>query len=105
MSTGTQAGTAEAQGRLWSVNAGDWAERHEQYMVAAYAAGLAALGVGPGTRLLDVGCGAGAALKLAADRGAHVTGLDAAPGLLAYARRRVPGATLIEGELQTLPFA
>lgn len=104
MSTQTQTGTAEVQGRLWSLNAADWAELQEQYMVPAFTAGLDALGVSNATRLLDVGCGAGGALRLAADRGADVSGLDAAPGLLEIARRRVPGAALIEGELQTLPF-
>jgi SAM-dependent methyltransferase len=53
----------------------------------------------------DVGCGAGRALRLAADRGADVSGLDAAPGLLDIARRRVPGARLVHGDLQTLPFS
>lgn len=105
MSTHTQAGTAEIQGRLWSVNAGDWAELQEQYMVPAYNAALDALDVHAGTRLLDVGCGAGRALRVAADRGADVSGLDAAPGLLDYARRRVPGAAVVEGELQRLPFS
>jgi len=33
-------------------------------------------GVGAGTRLLDVGCGAGEAVSLARDRGAHALGLD-----------------------------
>jgi SAM-dependent methyltransferase len=105
MSTGTRAGTAELQGRLWSVHAGDWAQLHEQYMTPAYTAALDALGVGAGTRLLDVGCGAGGALRLAADRGSDVTGLDAAPGLLEHARRRVPGATIVQGDLESLPFA
>ena len=104
MSTNTEAGTAELQGRLWSVNAADWAELQEQYMKPAYLAALDALGVGEGTRMLDIGCGAGRALRLAADRGADVSGLDAAPGLLEYARRRVPGATIVQGELQSLPF-
>jgi SAM-dependent methyltransferase len=104
MSTTTQTGTAAVQGRLWSVNADNWAQLQEQYMQPAYVAALDALGVGEGTRLLDVGCGAGRALRLAADRGAEVTGLDAAPGLLEFARRRVPGATIVEGELQSLPF-
>lgn len=36
--------------------------------------------VGPGTRLLDVGCGAGDALALARDRGATAWGIDPAPG-------------------------
>jgi SAM-dependent methyltransferase len=103
--TRAEAGTAELQGRLWSVNAEHWAELHEQYVEPAFVAGLDALGVGYRTRLLDIGCGAGRALRLAADRGADVSGLDAAPGLLEIARRRVPQATLIQGELQTLPFA
>jgi SAM-dependent methyltransferase len=105
MSTQTEEGTAGLQGRLWSVNAGDWAQLHEHYVQPAYVAALTALGVGAGTRLLDIGCGAGLALRLAADRGADVAGLDAAPGMLDFARRRVPSATLIQAELQTLPFA
>jgi SAM-dependent methyltransferase len=104
MSTETQADTAGLQGRIWSVKAADWAEHHEQFTEPAYIAALDALGVGEGIRMLDVGCGAGRALRLAADRGADVSGLDAAPGLLEYARRRVPGATIVQGDLQSLPF-
>jgi len=104
MSIKTDVGTAELQGRLWSINAADWAELQEPHMEPAFRAGLDAVGVVEGTRLLDVGCGAGRALRLAADRGADVTGLDAAPGLLEYARRRVPGAQMIQGEIQSLPF-
>ena len=69
-----------------------------------FRAGLDAVGVGEGTRLLDVGCGAGRALRVAAARGADVTGLDAAAGLLECARHRVPGAEVIQGEIQSLPF-
>jgi SAM-dependent methyltransferase len=105
MSTNTQIGTAEAQGRLWSVNASDWAELQEPYVAPACTAALDALEVRAGTRLLDVGCGAGQAIRLAADRGADVSGIDAAPGLLEYARRRVPGAEIVQGDMQWLPFA
>jgi SAM-dependent methyltransferase len=35
--------------------------------------------VGPGTRVLDVGCGAGEALPVARDRGADAVGVDPAP--------------------------
>jgi len=104
-STAISTGTAEAQGRLWSVHATNWAEFHEHYVNPAYVAVLDALGVGHGTRLLDVGCGAGGALRLAADRGADVTGIDAAPGFVEIARRRLPGANIVGGELQSLPFA
>jgi SAM-dependent methyltransferase len=104
MSIKTEVGTAELQGRLWSVNTANWAELQEPYLEPAFRAGLDAVGVGDRTRLLDVGCGAGLALRFAADRGADVSGLDAAPGMLEYARRRVPGAELVHGELQLLPF-
>jgi SAM-dependent methyltransferase len=104
MSAGTAAGTAELQGRLWSARTADWAEFQEPYLEPAFRAGLDAVGVGDGTRLLDVGCGAGLALRLAADRGADVRGLDAASGMLEFARRRVPGARLVQGEIQALPF-
>src|SRR3954454_10700182 len=104
MSTQSLESTAAEQGRLWSLDAAAWAELHEPYMEPAYRAGIAALEVGDGTRYLDVGCGAGLALRTAAGRGAEVTGIDAAPGLLEYARRRVPDATLVRGEFQSLPF-
>jgi SAM-dependent methyltransferase len=105
LSTETQLGTADLQGRLWSVNAANWAELHEQYVEPAYIAALDALGVGEGTRLLDIGCGGGLALQLAVARGAETSGLDASPGLLDYARRRAPDATIVQGELQSLPFS
>ena len=41
---------------------------------------LARADVGEGTRLLDVGCGAGDALALARERGAEAWGLDRSPG-------------------------
>jgi SAM-dependent methyltransferase len=104
MSVETVVGTAERQGRLWSVGTADWAEYQEPYLEPVFRAGLDAVGIAEGTRHLDVGCGAGLALRLAADRGADVTGLDAAPGMLEYARRRVPGAQLVQGEIQSLPF-
>jgi SAM-dependent methyltransferase len=103
--TSTSAGTAEAQGRLWSVNATNWAELHEHYVNPAYLAAFDALEVGHGTRLLDVGCGAGGALRIAADRGAVVTGIDAAPAFVEIVQRRIPGANVVCGELQSLPFA
>jgi cyclopropane fatty-acyl-phospholipid synthase-like methyltransferase len=42
--------------------------------------------------VLEVGCGTGVFLRLAADRGARTFGLDALHELLALARRRVPEA-------------
>jgi SAM-dependent methyltransferase len=104
MSSSTQTGTAPVQGRLWGVRADEWAAIQEPQAAPAYRAGLDALNVGPSTRLLDAGCGAGTFLRLAADRGADVQGLDASEGLLAHARARVPGAQLLQGELESLPY-
>jgi len=61
-------------------------------------------GVNSGTRYLDVGCGAGMAAQMAAARGAHVTGIDAAEGLLAIERTRTPAGDFRQGDLEELPF-
>src|SRR5437868_4938486 len=100
----TTADSAALQADLWSERAQDWAELQEYQHAALYHAALDALGVGPGMALLDVGCGGGSALRLAADRGAEVSGLDATEPLVAYARRRVPGARVEVGDLEQLPF-
>jgi SAM-dependent methyltransferase len=74
-------------------------------MRPVFEAGLSALAVDGRTRLLDAGCGAGLALSLAAERGATVAGLDAAPALIEIARRRLPDARIERGDLEELPFA
>ena len=104
MMSHTATGTAAVQGELWSERADDWAEVQEGVMRSAFRAGLDALGVGSGTRMLDVGCGAGLVLRLAADRGADVSGLDASPAMVAHAQARVPGAPIVQGEIEELPF-
>jgi SAM-dependent methyltransferase len=96
------------QAGLWGERAADWAEIAEQaerpWPGPAYGLVVERLDVGAGTDLLDVGCGAGRFLRLAAGRGATVSGIDGTPELLAIARERVPEADLCEGDLQFLPF-
>lgn len=96
--------TADANGRLWGARARDWAEVQERQFAAGYDHVLAQAGVGPGTRLLDAGCGAGMAAMRAAALGATVAGIDAAPLLLDIARERVPAGDFREGDLEDLPF-
>jgi len=98
-------GTGTVQAELWGPGARDWSDYNEPMCTPFYEAVLEAAGVGPGTRLLDVGCGGGFALLLAARRGATVSGLDATPALLDIAAERVPGAGLTAGDLEDeLPF-
>src|ERR671935_2172978 len=98
-------GSATVQGQLWGRAAHDWAELQEPLAAPLWEAMLDAAAVGPGTRLLDAGCGAGGASVLAARRGAQVNGLDAAEALLAIARTRVPDADFRAGDLDALPYA
>ena len=66
---------------------------------------LDALSLGPGDRLLDVGCGGGLLLRDAMATGAEATGLDHSPEMVALARDRAPGATVVLGKAEELPFA
>jgi SAM-dependent methyltransferase len=66
------------------------------------------LGVKPGTRLLDVGCGAGQLALIAARAGARVTGCDISTNWLETARARAAAegldATFDEGDAESLPY-
>lgn len=67
----------------------DWAEIQERMLVPLYEAVYERLEVGPGTRLLGLGCGSGLALLIATARGADVTGVDADQERVALARERL----------------
>jgi SAM-dependent methyltransferase len=97
-------GSADVQGALWGAAAEDWAEVQEPTGTPIYEAAFDALGVGNRTRLLDVGCGSGYALLLAAKRGATISGFDASEGLLRVARSRLPEVDLRQGDLEALPY-
>jgi SAM-dependent methyltransferase len=66
------------------------------------------LGVTPGTRLLDVGCGAGQLALIAARAGAQVTGCDIATNWIEDARARAAterlNITFEEGDAEALPY-
>jgi SAM-dependent methyltransferase len=64
-----------------------------------------ALGLGPGDRLLEIGCGGGLLWRAAAARGASVTGLDHSEEMVRLARERAPEAEMILGRAEELPFA
>jgi SAM-dependent methyltransferase len=98
-------GTAAIQGELWGARARDWAEINEPAWHAVFATAMEKAGAKPGRTVLDIGCGAGGALRIAREMGAAVTGLDASANLAAIARERLPGARIEVGEMEALPFA
>ena len=63
-----------------------------------YAAVLDATAVGPGTSVLDLGCGAGLLARAAADRGARVTGIDIDPAAVTLAAAEVPDGAFAVGD-------
>jgi ubiquinone/menaquinone biosynthesis C-methylase UbiE len=63
-----------------------------------------ALALGPGDRLLEVGCGGGLLLRDALATGAAATGLDHSEDMVALAARRAPGAKVVLGSAEALPF-
>jgi ubiquinone/menaquinone biosynthesis C-methylase UbiE len=68
---------------------------------------LEALELREGDRLLDVGCGTGAAVRAAAEVVERAVGVDLSPKMLAQARERaagLPGAEFVEGDSEDLPF-
>jgi SAM-dependent methyltransferase len=69
---------------------------------------LRRLGITPGTRLLDVGCGSGQLALMAARAGAEVTGCDIATNWIERARFRAATEGLQinfeEGDAESLPY-
>ena len=96
--------TAGTEGPEWSARAAGWAEQWGAFAAPAREALAEAAGIGPGTRVLDIGCGSGELCALAAGRGAEVAGIDAAEGMIEIARRRLPGADLRVGPMEQLPW-
>jgi len=58
----------------------------------------------PSERVLDLGTGTGAGAAAARGEGRTVTGVDAAPGMLAIARAEVPGVEFREMDFAALDF-
>ncbi|MFL5960479.1 MAG: class I SAM-dependent methyltransferase [Gaiellaceae bacterium] len=65
---------------------------------------LEALSLGPGDRLLDVGCGGGAFLNRARQAGCAIAGIDHSRDMAQLARQKT-GARIELGDVEAMPFA
>ena len=96
--------TATIQGELWGQAPKDWALIQEPLHRPLWEAMLDATLVRSGKRILDAGCGGGGASVLAAARGAQVSGLDAAAGMIQFAQEHVPDGDFRVGDIENLPY-
>ncbi len=104
MSAAARPSSAADEGPLWSETAAIWEQHWARLAGPARVLIADRAAIGPGTRLLDMGCGTGELCRLAADRGADVSGIDAAPGMLERARAQVPGGDFRVGPIESLPW-
>ncbi len=95
---------ANKKGALWGAEAQAWTDLQEPFNRPLWEAMLDAANVGAATRFLDAGCGGGGASVLAAGRGAHVAGLDAAETLIRIAAERLPNGAFRTGDLEAMPY-
>ncbi len=94
-------------GPLFGARAATWAatwEGPEGWGTPVYTHVLDQAQVGPGTTVLDCGCGAGRFVGLAAERGASAAGIDASRELVEIAAKQNPEADLRVGDLEALPW-
>ncbi len=63
-----------------------------------------AVALGPGARVLDVGCGPGRHLGELGRIGCRATGLDLSRRMIEAARAAAPGACLVHADMRSLPF-
>jgi ubiquinone/menaquinone biosynthesis C-methylase UbiE len=63
------------------------------------AAAIELLGLAPGARVLDAGCGFGRFTAAMAEQGCETVGVDISPAAIAEAERRCPGPTYLVADL------
>jgi SAM-dependent methyltransferase len=88
----------------WSSVAVEWATLWGSFSDPARLALIEGSGIGPGSRVLDVGCGSGEFLAMLRRAGAVIAGTDPAPGMLELARRGNPTADIRPGSAEALPW-
>jgi SAM-dependent methyltransferase len=88
----------------WSAVAAEWAELWGAFADPVRHAVIEATGIGPGSRVLDVGCGSGELLAMLESVGADAAGVDPAQRMLEIARSLAPRADVRTGVADALPW-
>ena len=86
--------------------AASYADARPTYPAALFEALVAATGIGPGSRLLEVGCGPGTATLPLALLGCRITAVELGEALANQARRRLaayPDVEVVTGSFETWP--
>jgi len=94
----------EAERTGWGEKATVYDDFAGQITVGVVGPLLDAIGVGPGTRFLDVCCGPGYLAAEASRRGAAARGIDFAAAMVEEARRRFPAVDFAPGDAEALAF-
>jgi len=97
-------GSQTAQAQLWGRQPKDWSSIQEPTGKAGYDYALAALNLKGQETLLDIGCGTGVFLSLAAPKVRWIVGFDATVELVEEARRRLPAYPFLVGDMEDLPL-
>ncbi|RAU95502.1 class I SAM-dependent methyltransferase [Mycolicibacter senuensis] len=95
----------EEQQQSWAAQGVDWVDHAAIFeaVLAPFAdAVIRAADIRPTARVLDIGCGSGTLLQRTAALGATPVGVDISEPMVAAARQRVPEATVLLGDAQTL---
>ncbi|GAC67503.1 class I SAM-dependent methyltransferase [Gordonia soli] len=94
----------EAMRQTWAGAGSGWVENESIFdsLFTPFTEALAsAAQLSAGQRLLDIGCGSGTLLAVAADAGAQPVGVDISAAMVDAARRRVPSATVVLADAQS----
>lgn len=97
--------TKNKQGELWGTAPNDWALYLEITFIPLYKKVISKLNPAPQSQVLDIGCGSGLFLRMVNAKGATATGIDVSPELLGIALQRNPQTTLLNQDMENLPFS
>jgi SAM-dependent methyltransferase len=88
----------------WSAQAAEWVELWADLAQPAREEVAESTAIATGMHVLDIGCGTGEFCRLAASRGAAVSGIDGADGMIEIARKLSSGIDLRVGSMERLPW-